>query len=493
MQVRDRLLLIGLFLVLSSSICVAQEPGGWQYRSEFVDVGVYLSSGINIIKERSDAILDLAIANVSVIPHDSERQKVLNIDPLPIPTKKGEAYEFTWHQPKTDDLSYSIGARVRVYNTYVKVPKKIGFPIVNLPPEILLFTRPTRNINSEDDDIVLVASKLAEGEDDMYVVVFKMAEWTKENIEYNLSTLTIEASQSASWVLRNEQGVCDELTSLFIALVRSVGIPARFVSGLAYTDSPDFPEKWGGHGWAEVYFPGVGWIPWDVTYGQFGYVDASHINLKESLDSDEPATVYVWQGRGVEAEAKTMKLEGELLHIFGKTKDQLSINVSMQYNSVGLGSYNLVRADVVNLEDSYVSEMIQLAPTENIEIISPRLRNIYLEPKKTKAVFWIIKVNKTLDADYMYTFPILAVTSRNVSSRASFVSIDKESVFTQSQMQRVIDAHEQEKSTTSARLLIRCGADKPYYYGYEDPKIECGVKNVGSIGIEGLRVCLEET
>jgi transglutaminase-like putative cysteine protease len=85
-----------------------------------------------------------------------------------------------------------------------------------------------------------------------------------------------------------------------------VGIPARYVSGLAYTNW-EGKNGWGPHAWAEVYFPGYGWVAYDITYGQFGYVDATHIKLKESVDSKEPSTLYIWKARS--ADIKTRKLE----------------------------------------------------------------------------------------------------------------------------------------------------------------------------------------
>ena len=72
-------------------------------------------------------------------------------------------------------------------------------------------------------------------------------------------------TEPATWVYDNRQGVCDELTGLFISMLRELGIPARFVSGVSYTNLPEFAKPWGGHGWAEVWFPDVGWVPFDVT------------------------------------------------------------------------------------------------------------------------------------------------------------------------------------------------------------------------------------
>jgi transglutaminase-like putative cysteine protease len=94
------------------------------------------------------------------------------------------------------------------------------------------YTSPSEKIDI-NDDIKKQAEKLAAGEDDLYVVVFKLADWVNSNIAYNLSSATSEATLPSSWVLANKYGVCDELSNLFISMCRSLGIPARFVSGIA--------------------------------------------------------------------------------------------------------------------------------------------------------------------------------------------------------------------------------------------------------------------
>ena len=83
----------------------------------------------------------------------------------------------------------------------------------------------------------------------MYVVTFKVAKWIQENVKYDLSTLTADVVQKSSWVLSNKEGVCDEITNLFISMLRVVGIPARFVSGTVYSN---VINNWGGHGWGDI-------------------------------------------------------------------------------------------------------------------------------------------------------------------------------------------------------------------------------------------------
>ena len=98
-----------------------------------------------------------------------------------------------------------------------------------MPDDVLVYLEAGEVIDSENAGIGRQASKIAEGEDDLYGVVYNLATWVEENVDYDLSTLTAESSQKASWVLENRRGVCDEMTSLFIAMCRSLGIPAKFV------------------------------------------------------------------------------------------------------------------------------------------------------------------------------------------------------------------------------------------------------------------------
>jgi transglutaminase-like putative cysteine protease len=70
-------------------------------------------------------------------------------------------------------------------------------------------------------------------------------------------------------VFQSRRGVCQDFAHLEIACLRSLGLPARYVSGYLETVSPsDTPRLVGGgasHAWLAVYCPGAGWIDVDPT------------------------------------------------------------------------------------------------------------------------------------------------------------------------------------------------------------------------------------
>lgn len=70
-------------------------------------------------------------------------------------------------------------------------------------------------------------------------------------------------------VFKSRRGVCQDFARLEIACLRSLGLPARYVSGYLETvppaDSPRLVGADASHAWLTVYCPDVGWIPVDPT------------------------------------------------------------------------------------------------------------------------------------------------------------------------------------------------------------------------------------
>lgn len=70
-------------------------------------------------------------------------------------------------------------------------------------------------------------------------------------------------------VYRARRGVCQDFAQLQIACLRSLGLPARYVSGYLETDPPPGRPRLAGadasHAWVGVYCHGIGWIDVDPT------------------------------------------------------------------------------------------------------------------------------------------------------------------------------------------------------------------------------------
>lgn len=73
-------------------------------------------------------------------------------------------------------------------------------------------------------------------------------------------------------VMKEKKGVCQDFAQIAIACVRSVGLPARYVSGYIETLAPPGKVKLMGadasHAWFSVYIPKFGWVDFDPTNNQ---------------------------------------------------------------------------------------------------------------------------------------------------------------------------------------------------------------------------------
>jgi transglutaminase-like putative cysteine protease len=65
-------------------------------------------------------------------------------------------------------------------------------------------------------------------------------------------------------VLRSRQGVCQDFAHLMIACLRSLGLPARYVSGYLRS-APGAVGAQASHAWTSVFCPGFGWLDFDPT------------------------------------------------------------------------------------------------------------------------------------------------------------------------------------------------------------------------------------
>ena len=91
----------------------------------------------------------------------------------------------------------------------------------------------------------------------------------------------------AGRTLKERVGSCRDLAMLMIECCRSVGLPARFVSGYHLVEPK--PERYDLHAWAEVYLQGAGWRGFDPS-GQ-GAVNDRYLPVATSSRSDLTAAV----------------------------------------------------------------------------------------------------------------------------------------------------------------------------------------------------------
>lgn len=167
----------------------------------------------------------------------------------------------TVEQKSPNELVVNVAARRN------SPDKKIQLPVTN--PEVAAFIKATGEISSDDKSVIEQARQIAGDDRDAWSVAQKLADWTFKNLEWKSV-----ARAGAAETLATREADCSEFSQLYVSMARSLGLPARIVSGLAYSGN-----SFGGHAWVEVW---VGeWIELDPTWGTH-YVDATHIRNQAS-------------------------------------------------------------------------------------------------------------------------------------------------------------------------------------------------------------------
>ncbi|MBU1627459.1 transglutaminase-like domain-containing protein [bacterium] len=132
-------------------------------------------------------------------------------------------------------------------------------------------------IQCKNEKIRNKAKQIVSFKKDIFECAKLLCQWVNQNLK-NKNYSVIYAS--ALEVLENIEGDCSEHTLLFIALARSIGIPARGVLGLVYSEKD---KAFGFHVWGEVF--GGEWFEMDPTFG-FDYVTPAHISVVKTDMND---------------------------------------------------------------------------------------------------------------------------------------------------------------------------------------------------------------
>ena len=140
------------------------------------------------------------------------------------------------------------------------------------------FLKPTSLVQSTDSEIANIASN-ARGTD--FEKIAYLSKWINENIRYN--TVYSDINIPAKEILDVRVGVCKEFSNLLVSFLRNLGYYSAVDVGYVHPGKIYTTGNFQPHGWTEVY-SNEGIIS-DPTWGEVGYLDATHIKFATFPDS----------------------------------------------------------------------------------------------------------------------------------------------------------------------------------------------------------------
>ncbi|WP_068614366.1 transglutaminase-like domain-containing protein [Paenibacillus tuaregi] len=124
-------------------------------------------------------------------------------------------------------------------------------------------------------EVRTLGANLTKGSTNRYDSVKKVETYLKDNYRYDLQTSAppVGSDFAADFLFVQKKGYCDHFSTAMTVILRTQGIPARWVKGYA-SGQPESGNTHAyavsyadAHSWVEVYFPEVGWVPFDPTPG----------------------------------------------------------------------------------------------------------------------------------------------------------------------------------------------------------------------------------
>lgn len=115
-------------------------------------------------------------------------------------------------------------------------------------------------------------------------------DWIYDNMERNDDVIGCGTGDVEN-LLKTLNGKCTDIGSVFIAMSRAIGVPARETFGVRMSKDDKADMTKDQHCWVEFYEPGTGWFPIDIADVLKGILkDNLEKDSKEALDLKE----YYW-------------------------------------------------------------------------------------------------------------------------------------------------------------------------------------------------------
>ena len=117
-----------------------------------------------------------------------------------------------------------------------------------------------------------LAAQLTKNDDDRFDKVEVIENYLRTNEIYDLNSPEPARGDDAvdDFLFVSHRGFCEQFATAAVVMLRSVGVPARMVTGYAFGDTLTDPGQriflgTDAHAWVQVYYPGIGWVDSDPT------------------------------------------------------------------------------------------------------------------------------------------------------------------------------------------------------------------------------------
>jgi len=337
---------------------------------------------------------------IALIPDVLKYQEVAYKELTPKPTSikidEDGNYLAKYRINPKSKLEINFKGSVRIYGNQIDLNQ--GGSLTDIPEELKNeYTKPKIYWETNSEEIKDIANTLKDENQSVILNSKKIYDFLTKNYNYNFEIgkdSQVERNGALKALKREALMGCMEFTDSFIAIARSMGIPAREINGYAFSEDPtkkpinieiNSTDKL--HSWVEFYDPNLGWIQIDPTWGAtseidyFSKLDLNHITfVRKGLDSEYPIPAGMY---------KVSENENKQIEVDFPVNTYIS-DFEKKYTASNNFSFN-----VINL----------ISNQEPIKIVNNGYSTIFLENNKRVLPFSeeVVYMNKK-DDRFFYDF-----------------------------------------------------------------------------------------
>jgi len=300
------------------------------------------------------------------LPVKDERQEVEYPDYLDV---KKDAYGNSYIEV---DGNYSYEFNVLVDASKPRIAGDQQFPSKIDEKEYEKYLTNSNFITPSDPEIKKKALAIVGETNSTLEAIKRLNEWVNEFVEYDANES--KYIQDSSTVLKTRRGVCSEYANLYTALARSIGIPTRIASGIAYTRA-----GWTTHAWAESLIEtNTGgttrhiWIPVDPTSGEAGTRNAMIIKFYSAPNL---------LPEGIK-NPKVLSVQKE------EYKLQIETDASISETTLAPRQHFTLNLLITNKGNSFLMPTYFIQKTIGVQSLDRVSKTIVLPPGQTRSISW---------------------------------------------------------------------------------------------------------
>lgn len=242
-------------------------------------------------------------------PVDDHRQGLLefrlNVEPSSIPRSRQDYFHnrvYDLHVTRPHK-QLRVEVQAKVITFAVPSPNAVAVQVLSsLEARFFEYLAPTPRVPLHFQWLELLKLRRPNPREDLHGYLLEVTEHLSRIFNYEAKATQVDTPLIK--FVEGRAGVCQDYAQAMLAVLRSVGIPARYVSGYLATGV----GSEGSHAWIEAFVPGSGWCGYDPTNNSI--ITEQYVKKAHGRDYDDcPPLKGLRRGGGKESLNVLVKVE----------------------------------------------------------------------------------------------------------------------------------------------------------------------------------------